>query len=594
QLNLTNNNLTGCYDASFGGSSGPGDNIEPGGTTYVRSTSENQTITDFDPTKDKIDVGAQSVHTQIMIDSPDGLTFENMFNPNGKLILQGINLEDLAWFNFEPIADAHFQQDISAALAYENCTGLSRPNTVYVRSHEPNVVEEVDFDPATDKVSFFYLAVRGDAGVNYAVEQTSAGARFYSPYTNQSMTLKGVDFSELTPSHFEFRANQLEDNLAGRMGLDQVISNWQIDQNNVFNGKSVPMAGGVDRAPYHIYNHTEYTGDPICAVSNSVLCNFSNANISDGNSFDAPWEDFCDNGAGACDGGTGMQAPVVTINSPSDGANYQLGNAITITVNAVDNDGTISNLDILADDLMLNSSNTSGDTYEATWSPNAVGTYTISAIATDNDNQSTTQTISVTIFDNSTPQCNTADWAVLQAFYVATSGDSWTNNSGWEQVDPMLHPSSPPSTCDLGSLYGVSLDANGRVSGISLPNNNLTGKIPDEIGDLSNLTTLVLNDNAIAGALPSALARLTNLTLLSLTNNELTGCYDASLGASSGGGETLEPGGTTYVRSTSAVEVVTDFDPTKDKIDVGAQSVHTQIMIDSPDGLTFENMFNPN
>ncbi len=595
QLNISNNSLSGCYDASFGASNGSGgESIESGGTTYVRSTSENQTITNFDPTKDKIDVGQQSIHTQIMLDSPDGLTFENMFNPNGKLILQGINLVDLKWFNFEPIADAHFQQDISAALAYENCTGLSRSNTVYLRSHETNLVEEVDFNPATDKVSFFYLAVRGDAGVNYAVEQTAAGARFYSPYTNQSMTLKDVQFSELTPAHFEFRANQLEDNLAGRMGLDQVISNWQIDQDNVYNGKSVPMAGGVDRAPYHIYNHDEYTGSPICAVSNSVLCNFSNANISDGNNFDAPWEDFCANGAGACDSEIGMQAPVVTINSPANGASYQLGNAITIIVNAIDNDGTISSLDILANDLLLNSSNTSGDIYEASWSPNAVGTYTISATATDNDNQTTTQDISVTIFDNSTPQCNTADWATLQAFYVATNGDSWTNNSGWEQVDPMLHPSTPPNTCDLANLYGVSLDANGRVNSISLPNNNLTGKIPDEIGDLSNLTALVLNDNAIAGALSSALARLTNLTQLNLTNNDLTGCYDANLGASSGGGESLESGGTTYVRSTSAVEVVTDFDPTKDKIDVGAQSVHTQIMIDNPDGLTFENMFSTN
>ena len=139
------------------------------------------------------------------------LTFQNMFNQNVELVLEGIFLKDLQWFNFKPIADAHLQQDLSAALAYENCSGLSRPNTIYIRSHELNLVEEVDFDPATDKISFFYLLVRGDEGLNFAVEQTAAGARFYSPYTNQSMTLKDIQFSELNSSHFEFRANQLED-----------------------------------------------------------------------------------------------------------------------------------------------------------------------------------------------------------------------------------------------------------------------------------------------------------------------------------------------------------------------------------------------
>ena len=67
------------------------------------------------------------------------------------------------------------------------------------------------------------------------------------------MTLSGVNFSQLNSSHFEWRANQLEDNIAGRMDLDVVIPGFQVDNNNVFNGKSVEMAGGVDQAPYHIF-----------------------------------------------------------------------------------------------------------------------------------------------------------------------------------------------------------------------------------------------------------------------------------------------------------------------------------------------------
>ena len=76
------------------------------------------------------------------------------------------------------------------------------------------------------------------------------------------MTLSGTEFSDLNSSHFEWRANQLEDNLASRMGLSDKIANFTIVYDNVFSGKSVPMAGLVDRAPYHI-NYPDYTGEII-------------------------------------------------------------------------------------------------------------------------------------------------------------------------------------------------------------------------------------------------------------------------------------------------------------------------------------------
>ena len=118
------------------------------------------------------------------------------------------------------------------------------------------------------------------------------------------------------------------------MGLDDVIDGFQIINNNVFNGKSVAMAGGVDRAPYHIYGNSEYTGSAICELNNSVLCNFSNASVSSGNNFDEPWEDFCATGVGTCEPEVEPQAPVITVNSPSNGSTLQLGNDVNISVNA--------------------------------------------------------------------------------------------------------------------------------------------------------------------------------------------------------------------------------------------------------------------
>lgn len=237
------------------------DPLAEGGQTFY-SDGTTQRITNFDPTKDKVDIGTDSIHNQIPIDSPEGLVVQNMFNPSRSLTLVGINLKDLRAENFNPIADAHLQQDLSAALAWENGTGNTRANTVYIRSHEEGLEETVDFNPATDKISFFYLSVRGDNQLNFSVEETAQGVRFFSPITGQSITLRGIQFSDLDSSHFEWRANQLEDNIAGRMGLSDKIANFNIVNDNIFSGKSVPMAGLVDRAPYHT-NYPDYTGTPI-------------------------------------------------------------------------------------------------------------------------------------------------------------------------------------------------------------------------------------------------------------------------------------------------------------------------------------------
>ncbi|MEO0733117.1 MAG: PKD domain-containing protein, partial [Bacteroidota bacterium] len=390
-FHLANNQLSGCYDPALASSANTTEELQPGGTVYLRPAASILTVTDFDPARDQIDVGGESIHTQIMFEGPTGLVFENMFRDDTKLILEGIFLRDLKWFNFLPIQDAHFQQDISAAMAYENCTGLMRPNTVYPRHYQEGLAEVVDFDPATDKVSFFYLAVRGDGKLNYAAEQTAAGARFYSPYTGQSLTLAGVDFADLTPAHFEWRANQLEDNVAGRMGLDQVVSSYQVDQSQVYNGKSVPMAGGEDKAPYHIFNYDEYTGDPVCYPVNSVLCNFTNAQVSDGNAFAQPWEDFCATGTSSC------RPPTITLNSPVNDAYFLPNTSINVLATAADADGSLLSVTLDVDGSPLVLTDNGNGTYTATWTPTSTGTYTLTATATDDDGLTTSSLALVNI-----------------------------------------------------------------------------------------------------------------------------------------------------------------------------------------------------
>ena len=99
--------------------------------------------------------------------------------------------------------------------------------------------------------------------------------------------------------------------------------------------------------------------------------------------------------------------------------------------------------------------------------------------------------------------------AALVAFYKATDGDNWKDNTNWLSDKP------------LNEWYGVTA-YNGIVAGIYPVDNNLNGTIPEEIGNLKNLTSLILRDNNLTGKIPSSISNLTHLNYLHLSGNPLT------------------------------------------------------------------------
>ena len=110
------------------------------------------------------------------------------------------------------------------------------------------------------------------------------------------------------------------------------------------------------------------------------------------------------------------------------------------------------------------------------------------------------------------------DRAVLETLYRSLGGPDWARADRW------LTDSS------IGDWHGVRVDGDGRVVGLLLNRNNLSGRIPAELGNLSRLQTLRMSGNSIVGPIPAAIGDLSRLETLYLSFNPLAGEIPPEIG----------------------------------------------------------------
>ncbi|KAL8124959.1 putative LRR receptor-like serine/threonine-protein kinase At4g37250 [Apium graveolens] len=73
------------------------------------------------------------------------------------------------------------------------------------------------------------------------------------------------------------------------------------------------------------------------------------------------------------------------------------------------------------------------------------------------------------------------------------------------------------------SWNGVNCNANSGVINVSLPNSQLLGSIPSDLGMFQSLQSLDLSNNSINGSIPFSLYNVSHLEKLDLSNNMLSG-----------------------------------------------------------------------
>jgi hypothetical protein len=101
--------------------------------------------------------------------------------------------------------------------------------------------------------------------------------------------------------------------------------------------------------------------------------------------------------------------------------------------------------------------------------------------------------------------------------YNSTDGSNWWDNMGWNDTN---------APCDW---FGVSCSSE-HVIYLELEENQLSGSIPESLGNFSTLQSLDLSRNELSGSIPKSLGNLSNLEFLSLRRNQLSGSIPESLG----------------------------------------------------------------
>jgi chitinase len=214
-------------------------------------------IEGFDPARDKLDLGGNSVHAFIVVDTAEGVAFMDPWTGKQTLVA-GVALGQLTVDSFVPVENDHLRQDLSGALAWEHGI-VAAPNTVHARSHEVGRIDRVAFDPATDVVDFRYYGTREQIYMVDGAEGVIIGN--YS--TGQALVLLGTTTAELSPENFLFHfAQAREDRIWQQLGFDQVPDSRVIGREDIptVGTNAWPTAAGTGTPPSGVAGTTHAIG----------------------------------------------------------------------------------------------------------------------------------------------------------------------------------------------------------------------------------------------------------------------------------------------------------------------------------------------
>jgi len=180
--------------------------------------------------------------------------------------------------------------------------------------------------------------------------------------------------------------------------------------------------------------------------------------------------------------GTSNQDPTCSITSPSNGANFTSGSNVTINANASDSDGSVTKVSFYQNSSYLGEDTSSP--YSYTWNSPSDGSYTLTAVATDNDGATGTSSgIGVSVGDVTATIYDGADASVV-------NGTIDTDNAGYTGAG---YANTDNASGNYVEWTNVSASSSGNVTlTIRFANGDTTNRTADVIVNSSTQTTISL------------------------------------------------------------------------------------------------------
>lgn len=122
-----------------------------------------------------------------------------------------------------------------------------------------------------------------------------------------------------------------------------------------------------------------------------------------------------------------------------------------------------------------------------------------------------------------------AERDALIAFYNAAGGPNWLNNSNW-------NTSAPVET--WFGVFTTTTDLNGVPYSDGLPHvwglnffddNNISGSLPSELGNLTKLRNIILREGSLTGTIPQEIYSLPDMLQIQLFNHNLSGNISSNI-----------------------------------------------------------------
>jgi len=172
------------------------------------------------------------------------------------------------------------------------------------------------------------------------------------------------------------------------------------------------------------------------------------------------------------------QPPTCDITSPDNGEEITKGETVTIAVDANDSDGTISEVRFFVDNVGVGSATTFPYNYEWNTGSEDTGDHTLKATAIDNNGESTSDDISVTLLPggiapdadfSANPTSGTAPLTVNFTDHSTNTSTSWQWDFGDGNTSTQQNPSH---TYNNPGNYTVSLTATNNYGSDTKTNNS--------------------------------------------------------------------------------------------------------------------------